>query len=64
MEEANAYLVEMGFRNLIENIFFSYVFSLRWSQKLKDILCDTKVLLEEDYLSIAHGPSLDGAPGR
>lgn len=50
----------MRFLNLMGNKFFSLAFSWILSQRIKDTLCGTKVLLREDYRAIEAGRSYFG----
>ena len=57
------YLMEseaMRFLNLIANKFFGMFFSYILGQKLKDTLCGTKVLFNEDYKKIIRNRSYFG----
>ena len=50
----------MRFLNLIGNQFFSKTFSWLLSQPIKDTLCGTKVLFNENYLQISRNRSYFG----
>lgn len=50
----------MRFLNLVGNQFFSKTFSWLLSQPIKDTLCGTKVLFNEDYLQILRNRSYFG----
>lgn len=50
----------MRFLNILGNKFFAAAFSWLLSQRIKDTLCGTKVLLKSDYLRIAENRAYFG----